>query len=150
MFPGPQATASNHLKMPQCLHDGHFLVRRACRHTGIFGFGQVVIGPHVQPALMLDLRDVQVGDVEPVSGQDVVAQRLIGSGGFGGSGGKKVQVNHNPHNIVRNTAGKELEILNDRRDVVPFEQPPEEAGCLTLDRKDFHRIADAGDEQEAW
>ena len=53
-------TTSDHLKMLQCFHDGHFLVRRAFRHTGIFGFGQVVIGPHVQPALMFDLRDVKI------------------------------------------------------------------------------------------
>ena len=60
MFPGPQATTSDHLKMLQCFHDGYFLVRRAFRHAGIFGFGQVVIGTHVQPALMLDLRDVKI------------------------------------------------------------------------------------------
>ena len=48
-----------HAKMPQCIHNGRFLFRRALRRFGIFLLRQMIVLASLQPALPLDLGDIQ-------------------------------------------------------------------------------------------
>ena len=67
----------HHLKMLQRLHNRRFLFRRTLRHFSIFLLRQIIVLPHIQPALPLDLRDIQGRYLQPELLQHVRLNLLI-------------------------------------------------------------------------
>ena len=64
--------------MLQHLHNRRFLLRRTLRHFGIFLLRQVIVLPHIQPALPFDLGDIQAGHLQAVLFQHIGFDLIIG------------------------------------------------------------------------
>ena len=75
---------SNHLKVLQCIPNGLLLLRRALGLLGILRLGLIVALPLNDPALLLDLGDVQGSDVQAGLLLDVVFDGLLGGFAFYG------------------------------------------------------------------
>ncbi len=65
--------------MLQCLHNRRFLLRRTLRHFSVFFLRQIIVLPHIQPALPFDLGDIQTGHLQAVLFQHIRLNLVIGS-----------------------------------------------------------------------
>ena len=65
--------------MLQCLHNRRFLLRRTLRHFSVFFLRQIIVLPHIQPALPFDLGDIQAGHLQTILFQHIRFDLVIGS-----------------------------------------------------------------------
>ena len=64
--------------MLQCLHNRRFLLRRTLRHFRIFLLRQIIVLSHIQPALPLDLGNIQAGYLQTILLQHIRLDLVIG------------------------------------------------------------------------
>ena len=67
------------MKMLQRLHNRRFLFQRALRHFNIFLLRQIIVLPHIQPALSFDLGDIQRRYLQAILLQHIRLNLVIGS-----------------------------------------------------------------------
>ena len=75
---------SNHLEMSEGIQDRFLFRCRALGHSLSLRFGEVVILPHFQPALPLDLGDIQAVHLQPKLLQHIRLNLVIGGLALGG------------------------------------------------------------------
>ena len=67
----------NHFKMLQCFRNGSFLIRRALRLLGVFGFRLIVVFTLNDAVFLLHLSDIEVADLQAGMLQNIRFDLLI-------------------------------------------------------------------------